>query len=596
VIIMVNASWLFGDHRHADAQVVIVEEQGADDDGQAASGSGQQLAPSGNGSGDGGGGSEQAANPARGSNDGQADAGDGQEATTAPKRSRDDDTQAAADNNAQPAAVAKRSRPESSSEGTVVLPIHRLIVMSASEFFKARLDGDAWNSTNDEGGPCRVVLHVPPGQLELGRRFVRALYDPKPGFADLSIEQQLQLLRLADRYGAPKVVAAAAAAAGMDVYGYDADIFGMRCTRICPDELAWAAVRAAYSSPAGPPASPSGFDYHWAPEEDNKAGPPPPAPALRQYADDALQLLFGDLEAAWTWADDDDEPAPLPLPVALPHAALVALLADERTRAASENVVVHTILRWVAESNVAPSSAQAKELLALVRVARLTPHYARTVFCESEVAKAHLSARELALASMLPLAGDAPLESLRDRQHWCLPARPRSAVPDTLAFEWSMSLSGLEARVTALLTEGDRDSMSIDVWRWPRWWQGWGLRPVMDCRRSASGGVTLGLYLAVEPPCSTAGALIERSFEAIGADGGSGIKFGPSPCLYAAGINPRDWADFLGLDTAGGGGDNGAGPPKDWAGIEAALRAAGVVHGEGRAARIELRCEVTRIE
>jgi hypothetical protein len=63
------------------------------------------------------------------------------------------------------------------------LPIHKAIVMSASEFCKARLS--AWQSDTE---PCRVLLHVPPGQVEMGRRLVRAMYEAKPNFDDLGLE------------------------------------------------------------------------------------------------------------------------------------------------------------------------------------------------------------------------------------------------------------------------------------------------------------------------------------------------------------------------------------------------------------------------
>jgi hypothetical protein len=507
---MVDALWLFGNEEHADGQVVIVEEGRADADADAAGSAGPRTR----------------------------------------KRARDESSSA-----------------ESSREGQVVLPIHKLIVMSASEFFKARLS--AWQSTSD-GEPCRVVLHVPPGQLELGRRFVRALYEDAPSFENLSIEQQLQLLQLARRYGAPKVAKAAAAAAGMDV------------TDMSPDGLAWAAVRAAY---------PVDLDYS-ASEEDYEDDPPPPAPALQQYANDALQELFGDLEAVWASADDGSKQRDL---LWLPHAALVALLADERTLVASENVVVHTIKRWLATKNVAPSSEESKELLALVRAVRLTPHYARTVFCESALAKAHLSKSRLTLASMAPLVGDYPLESLHDCKHWCLPARPRSALADAVVLEWSPRLAELEAYVTALPAGGEGRSANLDG---PKGvvWQGWPLHLRLGCRRSASGSVELRFSLAAEPPCSAAGASIEHALEALAASGGTSITCTPKPGLYTAGDKSWGPRDFFVL---GAGGDGG-GPPKDWAGVEAALRAKRLVHGGrgggGGAAHLKLRCKVTRLE
>jgi hypothetical protein len=180
---------------------------------------------------------------------------------------------------------------------------------------------------------------------------------------------------------------------------------------------------------------------------------------LQQYAAAALQVLFGDLEAVWASADNRVKRRGL---LSLPFEALKALLADERTRVASENTVAHTVVRWLAKNKVAASSAQAEELLPLVRVARLTPHYARTVFSESTLARRHLSASERAFASMAPLmgVGASHLNTSCIEPAWVLPARPRSALADVAVLEWSPRLAELEDMVAAL-AEGD-DWPSID--------------------------------------------------------------------------------------------------------------------------------------
>jgi hypothetical protein len=508
---MVDAAWLFGKEDHSDAQLVIVEEEeeGAAGDNQAAATGGERA-----------------------------------------KRAR--------------TRTRKRGRAESSSEGQVVLPIHKTIVMSASEFFKARLH--AWQS---DAEPCRVVLHVPPGQVEIGRRLVRVMYEAKPSFDDQGLEQKVQLLRLADRYGAPTVVEAVAAAAG-----FDAAVMAEK-------GLAWATVLAAYSKDS------EDSDYY---SKDPEASAPPQLPAspLRRYADDALQELFGDLEAVWAAADDGEKQCDL---LELHFAALKALLADRRTSVASENTVVHTIVRWVAKNKLAPSSAQVKKLLALVRVARLTPHYARTVFCESApLVKAHLSTGELAVASMLPLADCALYDFPSGTGHWRRPARPRSTLADAVVLEWCPRLSELEACFTSLPAQGKGRSSVVG----PKGvvWQGWPLYLKMDSERTASGDLMLEPSLAVELPCKTAGALIEFALEAVAAGGRSVTARTPKPCLVTIDSTSWGWENFFGLDKAGG----GAGPPKDWAGVEAALRAQRLVHGDGGAAHLKLRCKVTRLE
>jgi hypothetical protein len=527
---MVDAAWLFGKEDLSDAQLVIVEEEAGDADAAAATTAG-----------------ERAAEPACGS-------------------SGNDDTKAATDDNEQPEPAAKRSRADSSSEGAVALPIHRAVVMSASGFFKARLGAWQQSSSNGAAEPCRVVLHVPPGQLEIGRRLVRAMYEDAPSFSDLSIEQRVQLLRLADRYGAAKVAKAAAAAAiGIDV-DYQPG-----------EELAWATVRAAYPPPH--------------PEEDSEEDDAPPlAPALRQYAADALQELYGDLEGVWAVANDG---ARLNL-LQLPFAAIKALLADERTRVASENTVVHTIVDWVYEHELKRDSARVKQLLALVRVARLTPNYARTVFCESKLARDHLSAGERAHASMLPLVGDEPSAGSRivgAGSHWRLPARPRSALADAVVLEWSPSLAELEDLVAALPAQGEGRSSMYG----PEGviWQGWPLYLQLQSKRSASGDLMLLPGLAVELPCRTAGALIGYTLEAAAASGGGGITSRLKLRLFSAGVTSWRIPNFFGRGQAGG-----AGPPKDWAGVEAALRAKRLVHddGDGDGAHLKLRCTVTQLQ
>jgi hypothetical protein len=337
----------------------------------------------------------------------------------------------------------------------------------------------------------------------------------------------------------------------------------------------------------------------------------PPAAALRQYAADALQQLFGDLEAVWASADNGAKQAEL---LSLPFEALKALLADRRTCVASEkNTVAHTVARWVGQYELGSWPVEPLEaLLKLVRVASLTPHYARTVFCECKLALKHLSFGQLAVASMAPLI-DNDVVGVEGCEHWFLPPRPSS----TLAFvlEWSPRLAELEACVASLPAEGD-DWPSIDG---PKGvvWQGWPLYLQMDCKRGVSGGLTLGAFLAVKLPCRTAGALIERSFEAVAVNGGRGIRSSTEQCVYTGGLVSCGKGNFFRLGKSGGGGggsdddsddddddsdededsDNvGAALPKDWAGIEAALRAKGLVHGEGGDAHLKLRCKVVQLD
>jgi hypothetical protein len=53
-----------------------------------------------------------------------------------------------------------------------------------------------------------LQLLVPPGQLELRRRLITAMYSSSPDLSDLEAQQLLQLAALAECYGVGKVVAA----------------------------------------------------------------------------------------------------------------------------------------------------------------------------------------------------------------------------------------------------------------------------------------------------------------------------------------------------------------------------------------------------
>jgi hypothetical protein len=126
-------------------------------------------------------------------------------------------------------------------------------------------------------------------------------------------------------------------------------------------------------------------------------------------------------------------------------------------------------------------------------------------------------------------------------------------------------------------------------------WQGWPLYLQVNCKRGASGGLTLGLYLAIQPPCRTAGALIHSSLKAVAVNGGSGITGGHGACPYTGENVSWGLGDFFALADAGDDGSDAA-APKDWAGVVAALSARRLVHSDSVEAHVKLRCTVTRLE
>lgn len=69
------------------------------------------------------------------------------------------------------------------------------------------MSGQPSTSSSSSARP-QVELLVPPGQLAVGATLIKALYFTKPDLTQLSEQEKLQLIRLADSYGISKVVSA----------------------------------------------------------------------------------------------------------------------------------------------------------------------------------------------------------------------------------------------------------------------------------------------------------------------------------------------------------------------------------------------------
>jgi hypothetical protein len=161
-----------------------------------------------------------------------------------------------------------------------------------------------------------LQLLVPPGQLELGRRLITAMYSSSPDLSDLEAPQLMQLAALAECYGVSKVVAAVGSHFQLETMSLHtaAALLGL------PD--------ACFASEA--------FSK------------------VQQAAADKLQQELGDLEVAWA---DKDKWVQLML---LPFGALLQLLRDKRTRAASEDTAVCTAQYWL-RCNPAPTDNQQEQ-------------------------------------------------------------------------------------------------------------------------------------------------------------------------------------------------------------------------------------------
>jgi hypothetical protein len=181
-----------------------------------------------------------------------------------------------------------------------------------------------------------LQLLVAPGQLELGRRLITAMYSSSPDLSDLEAPQLLQLLTLAECYGVCKVITAAA------------DQLHKLTVETMPLEVA----AAVFGLPEG------------------CLGLEQLSPVVHT-ALDKLQEELGDLEESWGNTKKQQ------LLLGLPLDALRYLLWDGRTRVASEDTAVYTAARWL-EANPGGGEQAAKSLVKLLRLAHCTPTFLST--------------------------------------------------------------------------------------------------------------------------------------------------------------------------------------------------------------------------
>jgi hypothetical protein len=302
---------------------------------------------------------------------------------------------------------------------------------------KPRKEGQSEEEEQPSPYQYSLQLLVPPGQLELGRRLITAMYSSSPDLSDLEAPQLMQLVTLAECYGVGKVVECAAAQLHkLTVKSMPLDIAAsvFDLPEAC---LALEAVRP-----------------------------------VQQAAADKLQQELGDLEVVW---GDNGKQQQL---LGLPLNALLQLLRDERTRVASEDTAVYTALRWLQGQ---PSSAaldqQQHQFVELLRLVHCT-----ATFLAWLAEPGHQPGVDLAwvydrspklLADLLAVFGRSREERrkwlarvYKDKAAWRLPPRPASAVTQ-LQLSWDVPLKELEvagAPGKAVLCQPPI------IWRGRRWW------------------------------------------------------------------------------------------------------------------------------
>lgn len=321
---------------------------------------------------------------------------------------------------------------------------------------------------------------------------------------------------------------------------------------------------------------------------------------LLKAAGKALQAELGDLEEVWTDPTGEKQERLL----SLPFAAVKALLADNRTRVTSENTAVYTAARWLDAADGIDDpvgSAEAIELRRLIRVAHLTPRFAASL-AGGQVWQGE--ERELLMQAPL-LQADDVVEDLfpeLEDDHPLLFSTPRPASSvKSVVLEWSPTLADIKAEVV----KGERFvSPAAAVWQgWPfhiqlsQWDDGElsmsaevhapSFIPQPWVGKSAFARATYSTY--VQPVGGAAAA-------AVFAGGANPNKDTSTNVFVARRDKDGDFSESSGIMAWGS-------PlpgqveceERAWPPIEAALRAEGLVHGEGAAEHLKLALMVEEV-
>ena len=186
------------------------------------------------------------------------------------------------------------------------------------------------------GEKPEVELLVPTGQLAIGEALIKTMYNKGADLSKLSQQQQLQLLQLADAYNVLPVSTAICNS----------------ISSIPKASLQWDTAMEVFTLP-------------------DSCQQLPCHSKLKQAAGDKVQQILGDLDLVWS--EKRAEPVRQQL-LQLPCSALKQLIADSRTKVASEDTVFFTIDYWLA-SNSSTTQEQKKELAQLLRLPHCTPSY-----------------------------------------------------------------------------------------------------------------------------------------------------------------------------------------------------------------------------
>eukprot|EP00878_Enallax_costatus_P018086 GHUV01019028.1.p1 GENE.GHUV01019028.1~~GHUV01019028.1.p1 ORF type:complete len:416 (+),score=156.88 GHUV01019028.1:497-1744(+) len=324
-------------------------------------------------------------------------------------------------------------------------------------------DGDDTAALQDAKKQPTVQLQVPPGQTDMAVRLISGMYQKAPQLSDLSQQQLIELLLLADRFGVPKVLTAVL------------ELF----KAVAVNELQWDTAVALLDLPDS-----CALQEEWKPVCD--------------LAVSKLLQQLGDLEQVWSDKQLQE------MLLALPHAALLQLLQHNSTKVDSEATVVYTIEKWWSKQQ-RPSHKvnQLQQLMQRVRMQHLSRMYILTTLMKnSMVTPQCFSAAELGIASLCTTADSlqalqaADVEELSKYPAWTATKRPASG---RQAIEWKLPLADLKYAVKQHLANG---GATQTVYSQHHTVQGHKARLQLDVTKSALARsdayrTRLGLYMGI---------------------------------------------------------------------------------------------------
>lgn len=355
------------------------------------------------------------------------------------------------------------------------------------------LQFESWSCN---GSRPEIILLVPAGQLHIGKALITAIYDQIP--ADLSQQQLLQLLVLAESYRISKISTAVVQA----------------ISSIGLEQLDWETVLAMEQLPAAEPLySPliapaearrmqllGDLEMVWALESEQQrqflrkqlkpgaAAAETRAKALmkstridgdRYPGCDLMSYRRGKPQLPEAVRAVEQAAAAAAHSTVLPHVLLlqlsfdrlVELLSSDDIKAESDNTVYYTITRWLEQHPEVTSTEQLQRLASLVHLSRCTPNYLTMCVCtDSSWLLPLLPARKVAHLAVASARRTQKQSLLRcDRQLTDNGYDPRLASAlQKLEIKWCPPLSDIHQMVDASLQDPDNatDLVQPHAFRW----------------------------------------------------------------------------------------------------------------------------------